>query len=89
LTGVNIRYLSSIKRLSMNIKEEKLKLIQTILDIESIGLIKDLQNYIATYDVDWFDGLTEHQQQSVMRGLEQADRGEGIPHEEVMKRFGL
>jgi len=44
LTGVNIRYLSSTKRLSMNIKEEKLKLIQTILDIESIGLIKDLQN---------------------------------------------
>jgi len=24
-----------------------------------------------------------------MRGLEQADRGEGIPHEEVMKRLGL
>jgi hypothetical protein len=38
---------------------------------------------------DWFDELSEEQQQSVLRGLEQADRGEGIPHEEAMIRLGL
>jgi len=38
---------------------------------------------------DWFDDLTEEQQQGVLRGLAQADRGDGIPHEEAMIRLGL
>jgi len=38
---------------------------------------------------DWFDELTEEQQQSVFRALEQLDRGEGIPHEEAIKLLGL
>ena len=38
---------------------------------------------------DWFDDLTEEQQQSVDRALAQADRGEVIPHEEAMLRLGL
>lgn len=37
---------------------------------------------------DWFDDLTEEQQQAVNRALGQLDRGEGIPHEEAMARFG-
>jgi hypothetical protein len=73
----------------MDIKAEKLKLIQAVLDIEEMGLRIDLQNYISSYGDDWFDGLREDQQQSVMKSLEQADRGEGIPHEEVAKRLGL
>jgi predicted transcriptional regulator len=38
---------------------------------------------------DWFDELTEEQLQSVLIGLEQADRGEFIPHEEAMKKLVL
>lgn len=38
---------------------------------------------------DWFDDLTEDQQQGVFRAIEQLDRGEGIPHEEALIRFGL
>ena len=38
---------------------------------------------------DWFDDLSEDQQQSVMKGLEQADQGETITHEEAIIRLGL
>jgi hypothetical protein len=38
---------------------------------------------------DWFDELTEEQQQDVLIAIEQADRGEGIPHEEAMLRLRL
>ena len=38
---------------------------------------------------DWFDELTEEQRQGILRGLEQADRGKVIPHEEVLIRLGL
>ena len=48
-----------------------------------------MKNNGKNEEVDWFDGLTEEQQQGVLRGLEQADRGEGMPHEEAMIRLGL
>jgi len=38
---------------------------------------------------DWFDELSEEQQLSILRGLEQADNGEFITHEEAVARFGL
>jgi len=40
-------------------------------------------------DFDWFDELTEEQQQDVFTAIEQLDRGEGIPHEEALLRIGL
>ena len=40
-------------------------------------------------DFDWFDELTDDQQQDVFEAIEQADRGEGILHEEALVRLGL
>jgi predicted transcriptional regulator len=73
----------------MDIKAEKLELIQAIINIEDISVLKKVKKLIAKQTHDWFDDLTEEQQQSVLIGLEQADRGEGIPHEEAMVRLGL
>ena len=65
----------------------------------SCGVLKQVQHDILFYlfnmetsnnaEHDWFDDLTEDQQQSVLSGLEQADKGEGIPHEEAIIRLGL
>ena len=75
----------------MDIQAEKLALVKAILDIEDIGLIKKVKKLVSkrAKSDDWFDDLTEEQQQSVMRGLEQADRGEFISHEEAVARLGL
>lgn len=73
----------------MDIQAEKLNLVKAILDIEDIGLIKRVKKILEKNDHDWFDDLTEEQQQGVMRGLEQADRGETITHEEAVARLGL
>ena len=40
-------------------------------------------------ELDWFDELSEEQQQSILRGLEQADKGEVIPHSEALTMLGL
>ncbi|MDB5089538.1 MAG: hypothetical protein JWR09_3532 [Mucilaginibacter sp.] len=40
-------------------------------------------------DHDWFDELSEEQQASVLKGLEQADKGEGISPEDAIVRLGL
>jgi hypothetical protein len=73
----------------MDLQAEKLNLVQAILDIEDISLIKKVKKILKKADHDWFDDLTEEQQQDVRIGLEQLDRGEGIPHEEAMARLGL
>ncbi|HEY8927822.1 MAG TPA: hypothetical protein VIM55_01430 [Mucilaginibacter sp.] len=73
----------------MDLQAEKLSLVQAVLDIEDINVIEEIKNLLKNRERDWFDDLTEEQQQSVMRGLEQADRGETISHEEAMKRLGL
>lgn len=73
----------------MNIQAEKLKLVQAVLDINDIGLLKEVENLLNVRHLDWFDELTDEQQQSVLKGLAQADRGEGISHQEAIARLGL
>ena len=73
----------------MDLQAEKLSLVQAILDIEDISIIKEVKNLLKKKEHDWFDDLTEEQQQDVIIGLEQADRGETITHEEAIARLGL
>jgi hypothetical protein len=73
----------------MDIQAEKLKLVQAVLNINDINLIKEVEDLLISRNHDWFDDLTDDQQQSVLRGLEQLDRGEGIPHKEAIARLGL
>jgi hypothetical protein len=73
----------------MDIKAEKLELIRAIINIEDINVLKKVKKMIAKHTPDWFDELTKEQQQDILIGLEQADRGEGILHEEALIRLGL
>lgn len=73
----------------MNIQAEKLSLVQAVLDIEDVNLLKEIKGLLHKRHHDWFDDLTEEQQQAVMQSLEKLDRGEGIPHEEAIARLGL
>ena len=73
----------------MDLQAEKLKLVQAVLNIEDIDLVIEVENLLKNRNNDWFDDLSEDQQQSVIRGLEQADKGETITHAEAIKRVGL
>jgi hypothetical protein len=73
----------------MDLQAEKLNLVQAVLDIEDISLIKEIKNLLKKREHDWFDDLTEEQQASVDIAIQELDRGEGIPHEEVVRRLGL
>jgi O6-methylguanine-DNA--protein-cysteine methyltransferase len=73
----------------MDLQAEKLKLVQAVLNIDNIDLAIEVENLLKSRRLDWFDELSEDQQQSVLRALEQADKGETITHEEAIKRLGL
>ena len=35
---------------------------------------------------DWWDEISESERQAIKQGIAEADRGETIPHEDVMKK---
>jgi len=72
----------------MDLQAEKLNILQTIMSTTDEGLIMDVKAFLSDRKKDWFDELSEAQQQDVVEGLKQADNGETIPHDEVVKLFG-
>ena len=72
----------------MNIQAEKLDLLQTILNTNDEGLIMDVKAFLSNRKTDWFDELSDEQQKDVLEGLAEADRGEIVPHSEIVKLFG-
>ncbi|TVR39278.1 MAG: hypothetical protein EA392_06985 [Cryomorphaceae bacterium] len=76
----------------MDIKAEKLDLIQWLLQLTDenvIAKIKQLRNE----DADWWDSLSAEEARSIREGLEELDKGEGVPHDQVVaeakKKYGL
>jgi hypothetical protein len=66
----------------------KLDILQTIMNTNDGGLILDVKAFLSSRKTDWFDELNEDQQRDVLEGLAQADRGETISHNDVVKLFG-
>lgn len=72
----------------MDVQAEKLELLQTIINTNDEGLIMDVKAFLLNRKLDWFDELNAEQQKDVLEGLTEADRGETVPHAEVIKLFG-
>lgn len=72
----------------MDIQAEKLNLLQTIMNSNDEGLILDVKAFLSGRKADWFDELGTEQQKDILEGISEADRGETVPHAEVVKLFG-
>jgi hypothetical protein len=71
----------------MDLQAEKLNILQTILQTKDEGLIMDIKAFLSNRKADWFDELSDEQQNDVLEGLAEADRGETITHAEAVKLF--
>ena len=70
----------------MNLQAKKLEIVQLILNTEKPALLKKVEDVLKKEKVnDWWDEISEAERHAIEKGLEEADRGELIPHEEVMK----
>jgi hypothetical protein len=72
----------------MDLKAEKSNILQTIMNTNDEGFIMDVKAFLSGRKLDWFDELGNEQQKDVLEGLAEADRGETVPHSEVVKLFG-
>ena len=74
-------------RINMNLQSKKLELVQLILNAEKPSILARVEAILKGKSVDWWDELSPEEQEAIEKGLAEADKGELIPHEEVMKEI--
>ena len=60
----------------MDIQLEKLELMKLLKDTENPSLLKAIRNIFQKEEIDWWDDLTEEQQNILNESIEQYERGE-------------
>lgn len=73
---------------SMNLKAKKLELVQLILNTDKPSVLAKVEAvFKSEKDTDWWDEISEAERTAIEESLAEADRGELIPHEEVMREI--
>lgn len=70
----------------MQIEQQKLKLIQQVLQLRDLDLVNRLL-LLSQSEEEWWDSLSESEQASIERGIAEAESGELVSHEEVMEKY--
>ena len=71
----------------MNIATTKLELAKQLLNTNNKSIINYIKAIFETQSSDWWEELPDKVKVSVLRGLKQSEKGETIPHNQVMKKY--
>jgi predicted transcriptional regulator len=71
----------------MDVKATKLELVKMILDTEEESTLEQVKMILEESQNDWWDAIGDNEKAAIDEGISQLDRGEGIPHEEAMKKM--
>ncbi|WP_264552436.1 hypothetical protein [Flavobacterium sp. N2038] len=71
----------------MNLEARKYQFIQELVKVEDERVLEKLELVLKANQNDWFDDLSESEKAEIQIGLDQAEKGEVVSHEDVMKRF--
>lgn len=71
----------------MNIEATKLELMHLLLQTQKESLLVKLKKVFEEEQVDWWSEMTKEEQSEIKTGLNEADNGDYIPNETIMKRF--
>ncbi|WP_433765228.1 hypothetical protein [Flavobacterium ginsenosidimutans] len=71
----------------MNLEARKYQFIQELVKVEDERVLEKLELVLKANQNDWFDELSELEKAEIQIGLDQAEKGEVVSHEDVMKRF--
>jgi predicted transcriptional regulator len=72
----------------MDIQVEKLKLIKWLAGLNDLTLIHQLVALKQANETDWWNEMDEKEKAEIELGLKQADQGEVVSHEDVMRQYG-
>lgn len=66
--------------------QTKYLIIEKLIQTQDDAILNQVKELLGITDNDWWHVISEAEKAAVQKGLDQLDRGEGIPHEEVMKK---
>jgi len=76
-----------IKVTIMNIETTKLELMHLLLQTQKESLLAKLKIVFEEEQVDWWSEMSKEEQEEIKTGLDQADKGNYVANETVMKCF--
>jgi predicted transcriptional regulator len=75
-------------KIVMNLQAKKLELVQLIINTKKPLTLRKVEDILKREkESDWWDEIGDAERQSIEKGLAEADQGELIPHESVMKEI--
>jgi predicted transcriptional regulator len=70
----------------MNLQAKKLELVQLILNTEKPSVLAKVEAvFKKEKGADWWDEISEAEKEEIGKGIAEADSGQLIPHDKVMK----
>ncbi|MQP24524.1 hypothetical protein GFJ94_05555 [Flavobacterium sp. LMO8] len=69
----------------MDIRLEKLELMKLLMETENPSVIKAIRKIFQKEEKDWWDDLTEEQQNILNESMEQYEKGEFSSFEDFIK----
>ncbi len=76
-----------MKSKALDIKTEKLDLIQWLAGVSDQSIIQEFLALKKKKEVDWWDEISSQERIAIDEGLTQLDREETIPHQKVMDKI--
>lgn len=71
----------------MDLQAEKLQLIEWLAGLNDPQTLDEFIALKKSKEVDWWDEISTEERAEIQEGIAQADRGELIPHAEVMEKY--
>lgn len=66
--------------------QTKYLIIERLMQTQDEEILKQVKELLGITDKDWWDEISQAEQEAIQKGIAQLDKGEGIPHEQVMKK---
>lgn len=73
--------------MSANILDKKIELIQWVSALENESIIEKLLNIRQQENKDWWNSVSAIEQESIEKGIADADKGKLMTHVEVRKVY--
>jgi predicted transcriptional regulator len=71
----------------MDIQAEKLELINWLSNLKDVEVLNRFIALRKQQETDWWDLISDEEKREIEEGLQQIERGEVVPHEEVMAKY--
>jgi predicted transcriptional regulator len=65
--------------------QTKYLIIEKLIQTQDEVILNRIKELLGISDQDWWDEISKAERAAIERGRTQLEKGEGIPHEEVMK----